>query len=1042
MSEITQNTIQKNSKQGVFNPFPGLRPFSIEESHLFFGREGQSEEVLDHLSGNRFVAVIGSSGSGKSSLMYCGVIPVLYGGFIADAGSKWRIITSRPGNSPIENLATAIVKNEKDENDQLDEEVRTSITYAVLNRSSKGLIEALQQTNISKDENVLVVVDQFEELFRFKRSQAEEDESVNESESFVKLLVEAARQQNAPIYVVITMRSDFIGDCAQFQELTELINESNYLVPQMTREDFRKAITGPVAVGGAKIDNHLVQQLLNEVSDNPDQLPILQHALMRTWDYWITQGDHGRPVSMNEYDAIGRMERALSDHANEAFDELDAEGKVVCESIFKTITEKGADNRGIRHPTGVKIIAEIARSTPDKVIEVVERFRMVGRSFITPPVGVKITSESLIDLSHESLMRIWDKLKIWVDEEAQAVQMYNRLAEAAALYQEGKSGLWRPPDLHLALSWRNKQKPTLTWAQRYNPAFERTMVYLETSEKEFIAEEQNKIKLQKRQLRRTRIFAIVVGSAAIVALGIMLWALELRQRAVENEKEAAKQTVIAEEQALIARKEQSKAKASQEIAEEQRKEAEKERRVAQQAQKEAESSAIIAKQQTKIAEEQAEIARHEKSKAEASAREAEKQSKIAQEKSAEAYTRRMLSISQSMAVKSLQIDRDVQLQSLVAYQAYVFNKQYQGLNHHPDIYAGLLHALKNLNQKGYNHLQGHRGGINSLAFVPGKEILFSAGGDGRLFKWSLANNKTSKDTIIQNRFINRSMTISPAGNYLAMGTSEATIQLFDLSNEITRPIVLKGHTGIVLALAFSNDEKKLYASGGSNKLIEWDVNKQTSQIISEEYKIRSLAISLNGKTLLSGTDDGKILQWNLQTKQPKVVDSEEGNTVYSLTYSNDGSIFISGHNDGKVKIWVAGAMKTTKTLGGHSAAVNAIQFSPDDSKIVTTSNDGTVQLWDAQNLNNQPIVIKEHESWVVSASFNPAGNYFITSGNRNGEMMIWPTKSETMAQNLYSKLTRDMTIEEWATYVALDIDYEKTRNIKPYNIQPKNKQKN
>ena len=146
--------------------------------------------------------------------------------------------------------------------------------------------------------------------------------------------------------------------------------------------------------------------------------------------------------------------------------------------------------------------------------------------------------DSIIDLSHESLMRIWDRLKLWVEEESIAVQMYMRLSEAAALYQAGKTGLWRPPDLQLALNWRKEKQPTLTWAQRYEPAFERTMVYLETSEKEFIAEEQNKIRLQKRALRRSRIFAIVLGSAAIISLGFMVWAIMMQIDATKQKENA------------------------------------------------------------------------------------------------------------------------------------------------------------------------------------------------------------------------------------------------------------------------------------------------------------------------------------------------------------------------------------------------------------------------------------------------------------------------------------------------------------------------
>ena len=136
MGKETQdkNTVPENERIRM-NPFPGLRPFSIEESHLFFGREGQSEEVLRHLSLHRFVAVIGASGSGKSSLIYCGLVPILHGGFIANAGSNWKIITSRPGNNPIENMAASIAGGGKE----------AKLTAAILKRSSKGLTEALRE---------------------------------------------------------------------------------------------------------------------------------------------------------------------------------------------------------------------------------------------------------------------------------------------------------------------------------------------------------------------------------------------------------------------------------------------------------------------------------------------------------------------------------------------------------------------------------------------------------------------------------------------------------------------------------------------------------------------------------------------------------------------------------------------------------------------------------------------------------------------------------------------------------------------------------
>lgn len=284
-AKITYKGLQRQQIEA--NPFPGLRPFGIEESHLFFGREGQSDEVLMKLYDNRFVAVVGPSGSGKSSFIYCGVIPILYGGFVMNKTSSWNIVVSRPGASPIDNLALALAQKESSFKNAYDEDkkVKQNIIAALLKSSSFGLIEAVMQIKELANKNTLILIDQFEELFRFRRS--EDNEALNESLAFVNLLTEAIRYAGVPIYVAITMRSDFIGECAFFPELTRCINNSYYMIPQMTRDQKRMAIVGPVAVGGGEITPRLVQRLLNDLGDNPDQLPILQHSLMRTWDYWI-----------------------------------------------------------------------------------------------------------------------------------------------------------------------------------------------------------------------------------------------------------------------------------------------------------------------------------------------------------------------------------------------------------------------------------------------------------------------------------------------------------------------------------------------------------------------------------------------------------------------------------------------------------------------------------------------------------------------------------------------------------------------------------
>ena len=1037
MKKVKSTTNNMNPDHQII-PFPGLRPFRIEESHLFFGREGQSEDVLEKLAKNKFVAVIGASGSGKSSLMYCGLVPILYGGFITEAGSRWRIVTTRPGNSPVENLAHALQAISPDQKE--DKELQKSVSQAVLMRSSKGLAECIKQLKLAPNENVLLLVDQFEELFRYKASR-EDVSTINESESFVSLLVEAVKQTDVPVFIVLTMRSDFIGDCSQFQELTDLINNSNYLVPQMTRDDFREAIMGPVAVGGAKIEPMLVQQLLNEVGDNPDQLPILQHAMMRTWEYWKVLNDPNKPIGLSDYEAIGKMEKALSEHANEAFDELTQEGKRTCESLFKTLTEKGSDNRGIRHPTRVEVIAAIAHASVENVMEVVEKFRATGRSFLTPSAEIPLNKDSVIDLSHESLMRIWNNLIIWVGEEATAVQMYNRLAEASEMFQEGKTGLWRPPDLQLALSWRKKQKPTLEWAGRYNPAFERAMVYLETSEKDFIAEEENKIRMQKRALRRTRVTALVLGAAAILSLGFMLWAFiqqaeAEKQRVLADEAtvEANSQKAIADDKTVEAEESAEEARISAAVAISEKAIADSAKIVAQENEQKAIVQEGIAKNETARAE-------REKENAEKSAEDAIKAQKLEEVAKQDASRRRMLSIAQSMAVKSLQIDQDTSLKGLLAYQAYLFNDRYEGVSYHSDIFSGIYDAIKTIDQSSYTVFSGHTATINSVAFKPGTTLFYSASSDGNVFQWDIQHPEKEFATVVSNNTINSVLSVSPDSKWLACGTNNMGIQLLDLTSNNFTLQNLKGHEGKkIKSVAFFPNSKNLVSSGTDKKLLLWDIQTGKSEPIWEQDDIvQSLSVSPDGNVIAAGTKNGRIVLLSGRNwENVQELYNEENNQVNVVQFNHAGNILISGDLYGNVKLWNWKDIVLIKSLRGHTARIVDIKFSPDDKQIATASTDGTIQIWESDDLESLPVVFRDSEGYVLTVAFSPDGKKIVAGSTQEDLLIARPTRSEFMAGDICTHLNRNFTPDEWKVYVGSDIDYESTCKNITLNVSSKN----
>lgn len=1039
------------------NPFPGLRPFKIEESHLFFGREGQSDEVLLKLSKSRFVAVIGPSGSGKSSFIYCGVMPILYGGFLTDASPNWEVVVTRPGAGPVDNLAESLLKNnpEYETADIEEKKIKRTIFSTLLRSSSLGLVEAIEQTRKKQDVNYLVLVDQFEELFRFKESH--DANSVNETLAFVNLLIEAVNYPDAPIYVAITMRSDFIGDCAQFPELTRKINDSHYLIPQLTRDQKRKAIEGPVAVGGANIAPRLTQQLLNDLGDNPDQLPILQHALMRTWSYWTQFKDYEEePVDLKHYEAIGTMAEALSQHANEAFDELNEEQKRICEVLFKAITEKRGENFGIRRPTRLNEIAAIADVSEEDVGAVIEKFREPGRSLLTPAHGLPLMGKSMVDISHESLMRIWVRLKNWVDDEADAVQMYTRLAEAASMYQVGKAGLWRPPDLQLALNWQAKHKPTLVWGQRYNPAFERTMIFLEYSKKEWETEQRIKELEQKRKLRRVRITALVMGIATVVSLAFLVFALFQKAEADKQTERANQEKLRAEENFTLAEEQRKFADLKRTEAEEataralaaQRAEAEQ-RSQAEQARLTAEERRLQAEAAQQAADRSAEIARQREQEAKVS----EEKAVVAREQS---QRLRYISIAKAMAIKSKELTSDPEQQSLLAQQAYNFNTTHDGYRYDNDVYNGLFYALKSQDHPLTKSLEGHlKGGARALETRKNHNYIYSGGSDGKIIQWRFSGAQWEAQEIVPDRvhdndrtndYLVYSMDISPdekwlaAGGLYSMNRNENFIELYDLANLKAAPKKIQGYKSDIGDIHFTPDGKGLYARDNSGQSIRYsDLTSAAREVIAVKGKISALELSPDGTKLAGAGVNGNLFIWDIKNNYAETSITIPNASLTAVCFAPDSKTIVAGTTSGQVYIMQNG--RTVRTLSGHTAGITNIRFNYKGSFMATASKDWSVRLWNYEDFRQQPIVLSDHD-WVWNLAFTPDDEQLIAGiqsvketkvGQIDQTIHAWPTRIETMSGILCGFLERNMKKEEWDLYVGSDLDYEQTCPDLPAN---------
>ena len=448
------------------SPFPGLRPFSQKEADRFFGRGKHVAELAAMLGQVRFIAVSGTSGCGKSSLVRAGLLDALQRAS-AEPGAavKWRTALLRPGGRPIFRLAQALVDvlwPSRSEDEALT-------LYGELNLGGLGLVDMVRRARLAENERLLVVVDQFEEVFRFRQMPEAKtlrdtttDLSLDEATAFVKLLLNAAEERGGSINVVITLRSDTLGGTEEFRGLPEAINRGLYMVPRLTRDQRKEAIVGPVEALGFKVAPSLVQRLLNDVSDSFDDLPVMQHALSRTWRQWCLTSGGSRPIDLSDYEAasVGTARHALSIHADEAYHELEAEGLgPVVEKVFRALTERSGQGRGLRRPLPFDTLCRVVGGPAEDVARVVDRYRSSDTAFLTPSSKVDLKTNPVIDISHESLMRQWKRLTDWAKDEHAARTLLLRLCDAADRGAE----LWRGRELDEALEWEQRTKPSAAW---------------------------------------------------------------------------------------------------------------------------------------------------------------------------------------------------------------------------------------------------------------------------------------------------------------------------------------------------------------------------------------------------------------------------------------------------------------------------------------------------------------------------------------------------------------------------------------------------
>ncbi|MGO9741139.1 MAG: hypothetical protein ACLPN5_06425, partial [Roseiarcus sp.] len=516
-------------------PYPGLRPFETDEWSIFFGRERMIDEVIARLARDRLVLVHGASGSGKSSLVRAGVLPKLARQHQRH-GAPWLTCAMRPSGGPLWNLAAefAGLEGRGDDVERIG---------AIVNRfDARGARLASVASGIEglAGKSLCILVDQFEELFRF-----EKETSRDEAELFVDLISRAAGDEASPavdVRVVVTMRSEFLGECARFAGLAETINRTQYLVPRMDDEAMLRAVRRPAEMYGGSVGEALAEKLVASVRGREDELPLLQHGLMLMWDAARARAAPGaKPVLDGaKVDEAGGLAALLSNHADTVMAAAapDERRRKIVESVFRELTDVNAEGSAIRRPRAFADLCAVAGASADELRTILDAFRAPGVTFLTPYAG-GLAEATLIDISHEALIRCWRRIAAadgWLRREFDDGLAWRSLLTEARAFGHDSSRVLSPAateDRGALMAERNEP-----WSRRYGGGWEQVGALIAASRKAAAS----------ARRRRRMAFASLAGLTfgALLLAGAAVW--EWRQ-ANEETEQAQAQTARAEAEA-------------------------------------------------------------------------------------------------------------------------------------------------------------------------------------------------------------------------------------------------------------------------------------------------------------------------------------------------------------------------------------------------------------------------------------------------------------------------------------------------------------
>jgi WD40 repeat protein/transcriptional regulator with XRE-family HTH domain len=1000
--DLAANVRREDAPISGLCPFKGLNYFDEADADWFVGREALTAKLTELVlslsaRGKRFLAVVGASGSGKSSLVRAGLVSSLRWNKIS---TDWQIHILTPTGHPLESLAKSLAP-----------EFDSAETIAAFMNDLAGNARSLHlfakhKPGSNKDSCILIVVDQFEELFALCRS---EEERI----SFIDNLLTASSELHGPTVVVITLRADFYAHCADYPQLREALAQHQEYIGAMTHDELSRVIEEPARRGRWEIEPGLVDLLLHDVGHEPGALPLLSHALLETW-----QRRRGRTMTMSGYASSGGVRGAIAETAEAVFtDQFTSAQKSIARRIFLRLTELGdqsvtGDTR--RRVTFNELILKPEETTATQtVLKTLADARLIT------------TTEDSAEVAHEALIREWPTLRKWLEEDRESLRLHRQLTETAQEWLASNREadlLYRGARLMQVREWSASNADEMNPLER-----EFLTTSMELTEREIAKrEEQRQRELEAarklaetekaraeeqiqsaNQLRiRNRLLTTVVVAALVLAAVAGMFSLKSSQNAAIAEANYVRaESLRLASQANLVFLESGGAQTAALLS-------------------------IRALQSGYSAEADATLIRS--------------LSGLYNRKLFRGHAGVIVALAFSpdgKYVLTAGADRTPRLWNIQTGQEirrYIVHRgAVRTVAISPDgkfVLTGGDEKIARLwdakTGRQLHVFSDHGSSVTSVAFSPdGKYILtvarstsmhlwnantgqkirdFSADTESASFSpdgryilthrglsssiWEVATGKEFRRFPVLETIV--SEVFSPDGRYVLTGHLDGTASLLEIETgkEIYKYI---GNTGTVWTVAMSPDGKYVLTGTDEKTVILWDTQtgKEVHRFLGHEAAINIAVFSPDGRYILTGSDDKTARLWATPPIYPPFTFLGHTKGITSIAYSPDGKYALTGSNDNTARLWDVESNYELRAFVGHTASVTSVAFSPDGKYVLTSSDDKTARLWDAET-GKELRVFADYVSSVTSVAFSHDGKYILTTGlgrvsGIRGETRLW-----------------------------------------------------